>query len=104
MAGWEAGPAEPISLGREMPTHEAEWSAIVRKYNLRAPADLYAFVGESCQFADPCFASLAKVRPMLVSTIKARQAGFHDCIDTQDMLRKWFKRFQDARLLPPLTK
>jgi hypothetical protein len=38
---------------------------------------------------------------MLVSTIKARQAGFHDCIDTHDMLRKWFKRFQDSRLLPP---
>jgi nucleoside-diphosphate-sugar epimerase len=102
--GMEPGPVEPMSLGREMPKREAEWSAIVRKYNLRAPAGLYAFVGESFHFADACFASLAKVRPMLVSTIKARQAGFHDCIDTQDMLRKWFKRFQDARLLPPLTK
>jgi hypothetical protein len=39
-----------------------------------------------------------------VSTIKLRQAGFQDCIDTQDMLRKWFKRFQDARLLPPIER
>jgi nucleoside-diphosphate-sugar epimerase len=102
--GMAPGPVEPISLGREMPKHEAEWAAIVRKYNLRAPANLYAFVGESFYFADACFASLAKVRPMLVSTIKARQAGFQDCIDTQDMLRKWFKRFQDQRLLPPLAR
>jgi len=101
--GMETGPPEPISLGIEMPKREAEWAAIVRKYNLRAPANLYAFVGESFFFADACFASLAKVRPMLVSTIKARQAGFQDCIDTQDMLRKWFKRFQDSRLLPPLS-
>jgi nucleoside-diphosphate-sugar epimerase len=100
--GMKTSPPEAISLGKEMPKREAEWAAIVRKYDLRAPANLYAFVGESFFFADACFASLAKVRPMLVSTIKARQAGFQDCIDTQDMLRKWFKRFQDARLLPPL--
>ncbi|NOT56148.1 MAG: NAD-dependent epimerase, partial [Deltaproteobacteria bacterium] len=39
---------------------------------------------------------------MLVSTIKARQAGFHECMDTEDMFRKWFKRFQELRLLPPV--
>ncbi|HVN28389.1 MAG TPA: SDR family oxidoreductase [Candidatus Binataceae bacterium] len=100
--GMTTSPPESISLGTEMPKHEAEWAAIVRKYNLRAPANLYAFVGESFFFADACFASLAKVRPMLVSTIKLRQAGFQDCIDTQDMLRKWIKRFQDSRLLPPV--
>ena len=102
--GMETCAPEPISLAQEMPEHEAEWAAIVRKYNLRAPANLYAFVGESFYFADACFASLARVRPMLVSTVKARQAGFHECIDTQDMLRKWFKRFQDARLLPPRAR
>jgi len=102
--GMETCAPEPISLGREMPQREAEWAAIVRKYNLRAPANLYAFVGESFFFADACFASLARVRPMLVSTVKARQAGFTDCIDTQDMLRKWFKRFQDSRLLPPVAR
>lgn len=102
--GMETCAPEPISLAQEMPKHEAEWAAIVRKYNLRAPANLYAFVGESFYFADACFASLARVRPMLVSTIKARQAGFQDCVDTQDMLRKWFRRFQDARLLPPRAR
>jgi hypothetical protein len=38
---------------------------------------------------------------MIVSTIKARQAGFHDCMDTEDMFQKWLRRFQELRLLPP---
>ena len=40
---------------------------------------------------------------MLVSTIKAREAGFHDCIDSADMMRKWFREFQQHRLLPPVN-
>ena len=36
----------------------------------------------------------------LVSTIKARQAGFQDCMDTEDMFRKWFLRFRELRWLP----
>jgi hypothetical protein len=39
--------------------------------------------------------------PILVSTIKLSKAGFSGCIDTEAMLRKWFNRFQDLRLLPP---
>ena len=48
-----------------------------RKYNLAAPEDLHEFVGESFGLADFAFAYGAKtVNPILVSTIKARQAGF----------------------------
>jgi hypothetical protein len=39
---------------------------------------------------------------MLVSTIKLRQAGFSDCMDTEDCFRKWIKRFQDLKWLPPV--
>jgi nucleoside-diphosphate-sugar epimerase len=99
--GMKPGPPEPMSLASEMPKRESEWRAIVRKYGLRAPESLHDYVGESFLFADACLAAPPNARPMLVSTIKARQAGFHDCIDTQDMLRKWFRRFQDKRLLPP---
>jgi len=38
--------------------------------------------------------------PALVSTIKARQRGFGACIDTEDMLVKWFERLRQMRLLP----
>ena len=100
--GMKAGPPEPLALASEMPKQAAQWAAIVRKYRLRAPEDLQAFVGESFHLADFVFNTRSKTSGVtLVSTIKARQAGFADCIDTEDMLRKWFRRFQELRLLPP---
>ncbi len=99
--GMQVGPPEPLSLVKEMPKHAAEWAAIVKKYGLAAPADMHEFVGESFGLADFAFASGAhEVHPILVSTIKARQAGFHDCIDSEDLLRKCFRRFQELNLLP----
>lgn len=102
--GMEVGPPKPLSLVQEMPKREAEWAAIVKKYDLRAPASLWDFVGQSFIFTDLIFAyGMHQLSPsMLVSTIKIRQAGFHECMDTEDMFRKWFKRFQDSRLLPPV--
>jgi nucleoside-diphosphate-sugar epimerase len=104
--GMEVGPPQPLSLAEEMPKREAEWAAIVKKYNLRAPASLKDYVGQSFIFTDLIFAQGVDRLPpsMLVSTIKARQAGFHDCMDTEDMFRKWFRRFQELQLLPPVTK
>jgi len=100
--GMRVGPPEPLALAIEMPKHAAEWAAIVRKYQLRAPEDIHAFVGESFHLADFVFNTGSKSPGVtLVSTIKARQAGFADCVDTEDMLRKWFSRFQELRLLPP---
>jgi len=101
--GMEVGTPAPLSLKEEMPKRAAEWAAIVRKYGLVAPADPHAFVGESFEFADNVFAWGADsvLPPIIVSTIKARQAGFHDCMDTEDMFRKWIRHFQEKRLLPP---
>ncbi len=101
--GMEVGPPEPQSLVQEMPKHAAAWAEIVRKHQLRAPADMQAFVGASFGLTDFSFAYGVDHTPppILVSTIKLRQAGFHVCMDTEDMLRKWFRRFQDLRLLPP---
>ncbi len=107
--GMKPGPARPLSLALEMPKRQAEWAAIVKKYNLVAPVDLHAYVGESFFFADSCLgyrkdgSPKLVSQPMLVSTIKARQAGFHDCIDSGDMMRKWIRIFQQNRLLPPIS-
>ncbi len=101
--GMEVGPDQPMSLAEEMPKRQGEWAAIVRKYELRAPESLEQFVGQSFIYADRNFAhgETTPMPPTLVSTIKARQAGFHDCMDTEDMFRKWFRRLQDIRWLPP---
>jgi NAD(P)-dependent dehydrogenase (short-subunit alcohol dehydrogenase family) len=73
-----------------------------RHENFYVPADMQAFVVASVGLADFCFAHGVEhaLPPILVSTIKLRQAGFHACMDTDNMLRKWFRRFQDLRFLP----
>ena len=102
--GMEVGPDIPMSLAAEMPRRAHEWAAIVDRYGLRSPRSLEAFVGDSFVYADMLFHYGTDVArpPALVSTIKLRQAGFGDCIDTEDMFRKWFARFRERRLLPPL--
>ena len=37
------------------------------------------------------------------STIKLRQAGFADCLDTGDRFLELFDRLADARVIPPLS-
>ena len=98
----EVGPDEPLSLADTLPPRENEWEAIVRKYGLRAPLRFADYVGQGFIYADAQFAHGAKRSPptTLVSTIKARQAGFLECMDTEDMFRKWFRRFRDLRWLP----
>ena len=105
--GMKVGPPEACSLAEEMPKHEAEWAAIVRKYGLRSPTSLRDFVGQSFIVTDFSFAFGSQnpaPPPMLVSTIKLRQAGFHECMDTEDCFHKWFRRFQDLRWLPPVGR
>ena len=105
MLGMAPGPEEPCSLGETMPARAGEWDAIRRKYGLVAP-DLDSFVGESCHYADFCMAYGAEgfgVAPAIVSTVKLRRAGFTEMIDTEDMFRKWFRIFEDERLLPPVS-
>jgi nucleoside-diphosphate-sugar epimerase len=101
--GMAPGPARPMSLAAEMPKRQAEWAAIVRKYRLRSPESLEEFVGQSFIYTDRNFAhgQSASPAPTLVSTVKARLAGFHDCVDTEEMFRRQFRRLQELRWLPP---
>ena len=101
--GMQPGPPRPMSLAQEMPKREAEWAAIVRKYRLRSPQSLQQFVGQSFIYTDRNFAygQSESPAPTLVSTVKARLAGFHDCVDTEQMFRRLFGRLQELRWLPP---
>jgi nucleoside-diphosphate-sugar epimerase len=100
--GIEPGPDTPMSMGEFLPTKGSTWDRIVAKYDLQ-PQSLPALLGESHHYADFTFAHGARHRPppALVSTIKLRQAGFGDCIDTEDMFRDLFRSLAAKRILPP---
>ncbi len=102
--GMEVGPPEPMCLTEEMPKRAADWAAIVDKYQLRAPRNMLDFVGGSFELTDLSFAYGASEPPppIIVSTIKIRQAGFHECMDTEDMFRDLIKRYQDLGWIPPV--
>jgi hypothetical protein len=69
---------------------------MVEKHQL-APYTLDQLVGPSWAFADAAFSS---PEPFFESTIKIRQAGFTDCIDSNRMFAEWFTELQARRILP----
>ena len=101
--GMEVGEPAPERLGESMPARGAEWDAVRERYGLVSPG-LAEFVGESFHYADFCMAygATGGLPPVLVSTLKLRQAGFAESMDTEAMFRKWFELFQAKRLLPSL--
>ncbi len=101
--GMEPGEPRAISLAAELPNCRDEWAQLVRAHDLAAPGDIVGFAGaNSLIYTDMLLAGAANAAtPVLNSTIAARQAGFPDCIDTEDMFRKWVRRFHDLRLVPP---
>ena len=101
--GMQPGGDAPCSLAHEMPKRAQDWERVRTKYRLLSPA-LEDFVGLSFQYANSClgYGDERRSDPALVSTVKLRQAGFHEFIDTEAMLRKWFRIFQEKRYLPPM--
>ena len=101
--GMKAGPEAPLSLGAEMPKQAGAWDEVRRKYGLAAP-DIASFVGESFHYADftMAYGAERETPAAIVSTIALRQAGFGAVIDTEQMFRKYFRLFQEKKLLPPV--
>jgi nucleoside-diphosphate-sugar epimerase len=99
--GLEPAFGEPLSLARFLPAHAQTWDRVVEKHNLRRVpmADL---LGESHHYADLLFSYGAEqpLPSILVSTIKLRQAGFGDCIDTEVMFKTWLGRLVERGILP----
>ncbi len=100
--GVRLGPDEPCSLAHWLPAQAPLWFDVVTRHGLGAPA-LDDLLGQSHHYADFCFGFRAREAPppVIVSTIKLRQAGFADCIDTEQMFRDWFDVLRGQRMLPP---
>ncbi|HZF74390.1 MAG TPA: SDR family oxidoreductase [Acetobacteraceae bacterium] len=97
--GMEMGEPHPMPLPALMADKEPAWQAIVERHGLQRHT-LRELVGESWQFADFAF-SRDDQAASLVSTIRIRQAGFGDCVDTAEMLEWWLRELQRRRILPP---
>lgn len=100
--GMEIGPDRPVSVVEEVSRNADVWRDVVRSQGLAASTDPFEVAGESFAFVDR-MAGLGKpadYRVQLESTIKLRQHGFSDCEDTPAMFLKYFKRLQQAKVLP----
>jgi nucleoside-diphosphate-sugar epimerase len=101
--GMEVGAPVPMRLAEVMPGCEDVWSTLVARYDLR-PTSLEQLVGSSWQFADAVFGYGGAPPDTIVSTVKARRYGFHDCCDTNEMFERQLQHMQAQRLLPPLSR
>ncbi|MBV40433.1 MAG: hypothetical protein CMM23_17555 [Rhodospirillaceae bacterium] len=97
--GMAMGEPEPMRLREVMPGKAHIWERIAKEHGLR-DIPYEKLVGPSWQFADFNFAAGKNPAPVVVSTIKLRQAGFQDCIDTEDMLVELLTQYQDEGILP----
>ena len=88
--------AEPqtISLTQHMADKGALWQAMTKKHGLQ-PFDWEQLVG--WPFADYVFGSDWDV---MTSTTKARQFGFHDVVDTEEMFCRLLRRFREEKIVP----
>ncbi|MCD0504945.1 NAD-dependent epimerase/dehydratase family protein [Bordetella petrii] len=83
-----------------MPAQADAWRSLAARHHLRA-ADMNALVGLSWQYADATWAARHPLPvPPLVSTIKLRQAGFADCIDSEQCIVEYLRRMQQLGYLP----
>lgn len=85
---------QTISLTEFMADKEPVWNAIVKRHGLEPVPykDIAAW-----PFADYVFGTDWDV---MTSTIKIRQAGFQDCVDSEDMFFRIFREFQDRNVMP----
>ena len=96
--GMEVGVAQPAPLAVLMADKEPVWQRIVARHGL-SPHSLAELVGGSWAFVDDLFSRTWSAS--LLSTIKIRQAGFADCVDTEACIVGWLKQLQSERVLPP---
>ena len=90
---------QPVRLAASMPELSGVWDEVTARHGLR-PLAMADLVGESWQFADAVFGYGGSARSTLLSTIKIRQLGFHECIDTEQMFRNQLAALQDLKVLP----
>ena len=83
-----------LKLGTWMADKQPVWDAIVRRHGLAATA--------LDNVADFAFADFlwSHDYDVISATTKLRRAGFHEMVDTEEMLRSQLARYREAKMLP----
>jgi len=90
----ESGPPQPMTLAEELAGYAETWDAAVARHGLQpTPYEQAA----SWAFADAVWGSAFD---MVQSTVKIRQAGFPDVIDSHDCLVENIRRLREVRFVP----
>lgn len=99
--GVEVGADEPMKLAEYLKARTEIWDGIVQRHGLR-PLNLMTFLGESHHYVDILLRTETRTiqRPMLLSTIKLRKAGFAGCRDSEEVLRRLVAEMKTRRLIP----
>ena len=86
-----------------LPAKADVWDTIVRHARAAARSRMADLLGESHHYADFCFAygATEPPPPAFVSTVKIKQAGFTEVMDTEETFLHWIKVLQERRVLPP---
>ena len=87
----------PLPLTEYMLDKKPVWNKLVQEHGLQLiPYEQIA----SWPFGDAIF---QMEYDNITSTIKARRAGFHDCIDTEEMFVTFFDELRRRRVIPLLS-
>lgn len=99
--GVEIGPDLPVSMADFLPDKADVWTRIVEKYGLR-PITMEQLLGESHYYADFCFAyGVEDMGPRaFVSTVKLKDAGFTEAMDTERSFCHWLSDLMKRNVLP----
>ncbi|MEZ5741105.1 MAG: SDR family oxidoreductase [Burkholderiaceae bacterium] len=92
--GLDPGPVQTLDLATHMPPLAPAWEALARHHSLRE-SRLDRLV--HWPFADYI---LRTGHDVMSNTVKARQHGFADCIDTEAMFIELLTQLQRGRILP----
>lgn len=85
---------QPLSLQEHLGGRKGQWASMVERHGLR-PSELSQI--SSWPFADAIFSSGFD---MVQSTIKIRQAGFADCVDSHSSVISQLQSLRDKKYLP----
>lgn len=96
--GMESDHPHPMPLARVMADKAPVWERIVARHGL-APHPLKDLVA-SWEYADFTFRHRQTPYESVLSTVKIRQAGFHDCVDTEEMFVRQLAELQRRKILP----